>query len=39
MKLHAIDFVIKFNWYGKLEKAPASIARREQPLPVQATAL
>ena len=29
----------KFNWYDKLEKAPAGSVRREQPLPAQTTTL
>ena len=31
--------ILKFNWYNKLEKAPAGIVRREQPQPAQTTTL
>jgi hypothetical protein len=33
------SLIIKLNWYDKLEKAPAGIVRREQPLPAQTTTL
>jgi len=33
------SLIIKFNWYDKLEKAPAGSVRREQPLPAQTTTL
>ncbi|MGD0259980.1 MAG: sodium:solute symporter family protein [Verrucomicrobiota bacterium] len=35
--LGVTSLIIKFNWYDKLEKAPAGRVPREQPLPAQTT--